>query len=442
MELGRGIIMGLAIDCRSDLSELEKKSPELFGRFRSLRLEIDSPIAKEEQQSGEQYRHRQVQAIEEMEHTLASVRELPGFAGFQLPPASEDLMAMAAQGPIVVFNTTNFRSDAIIVTSSSITALPLPKLICAEANDWMQHIGGLVRGKRSTYPARNRKMADFLLWLWDTAVEPVLEKLNLDPNSRIWWIGVGPLAMAPFHAAGDHSAGSTRNTLDRAVSSYIPTIKALSYTREKPLTLLRGDSRLLLVTMPTTPGNNALANAAQEAEDIGSVLGDRAARLNRPSTAQVLENLPSYDAIHFACHGVSDLNNPSGSHLLLLKADGTLDYLTVRAVASTSLKHAQLAYLSACCTATNVSRGLADESIYIASAFQLAGFSHVLAMLWESSDNACRRVAADFYSLLFDSCGDRVRVRVARAFGHAVRMLREQNRAQPLKWASFIHTGS
>lgn len=48
MELGRGIIMGLAIDCRSDLSELEKKSPELFGRFSSLRLEIDSPIAKEE----------------------------------------------------------------------------------------------------------------------------------------------------------------------------------------------------------------------------------------------------------------------------------------------------------------------------------------------------------------------------------------------------------
>lgn len=444
MELGRGIIMGLAIDCRSDLSELEKTSPELFGRFSSLRLEIDSAI-KDEQQSAEQYRHRRVQAIKEMEHTLASVRELPGFAGFQLPPASEDLMVMAAQGPIVVFNTANFRSDAIIITSSSITALPLPKLVCADANDWMQQIEGLVRGKRSTYPARNRKMADFLLWLWDVAVEPVLDELSLDPDSRIWWIGVGPLAMAPFHAAGDHSAGSTRNTLDRAVSSYIPTIKALSYAREKPLTLLRGDSRLLLVTMPTTPGNKALTNAAQEANDIGCILGDRAARLDRPSAAQVLENLPSYQAIHFACHGVSDIYNPSGSHLLLRKADGTLDHLPVRTIASTSLKHAQLAYLSACCTATNASRGLADESIHIASAFQLAGFSHVLATLWESSDDACRRVAADFYSLLFGSHDDgagEVGGGVARAYGRAVRRLREQNRAQPLKWASFIHTGA
>ncbi|KAL0631148.1 hypothetical protein Q9L58_009991 [Maublancomyces gigas] len=445
LELGRGIIMGLAIDYRSDLSELEIKNPELFARFSSLRLEIDSPIARDKYQSPEQNRRSRVQAIDRMEETLADIRRLPGFGGFQLPPTSVDLMAMAVEGPIVVLNSTRLRSDALIVTSSSIKALALPKLICQEVNDWMRQVGGMVRGKRSTYPARNKKMAGLLLWLWDAAVEPVLEELKLDVDSRIWWIGVGPLAMAPFHAAGDHSPGSTRNTLHRAISSYIPTIKALSYAREKELKLLSGDSRLLLVTMATTPGNKALKNATQEAENIIFMVGDRATRLDRPSTASVMEKLPSHHAIHFACHGVSDPINPSNSHLLLLNDDGseTVDRLTVRQIASTNLKNAQLAYLSACSTADNASFALADESIHIASGFQLAGFSHVLATLWESNDIACRQVAGEFYSLLFDVHrhveGHR---KVGTAFHHAVVSLRNQNPTQPLKWACFIHTGA
>lgn len=59
---------------------------------------------------------------------------------------------------------------------------------------------GLVRGKRSTYPSRNEKMEELLLWLWDTVVEPVFEKLQLpaiiNPGhdsklTRILWIGMG-----------------------------------------------------------------------------------------------------------------------------------------------------------------------------------------------------------------------------------------------------------
>lgn len=70
---------------------------------------------------------------------------------------------------------------------------------------------------------------------------------------------MGPLARAPFHAAGDHSRrSSTRNTLRRAISSYIPTIKALAYARQKKLDLNSPDSCLLLVTMPTTPETPAI----------------------------------------------------------------------------------------------------------------------------------------------------------------------------------------
>ena len=70
---------------------------------------------------------------------------------------------------------------------------------------------------------------------------------------------------------------------------------------------------------------------------------------------------------------------------------------------------------------------LADEAIHIASAFQLAGFSHVLATLWESDDRLCQRVATEFYSRLF--CGvDGVggHLRVAKAYHEVVKMIRDK----------------
>lgn len=274
LELGRGIIIGLAINRRNDLSELEARDHELFQKLNSLRIEIDSRsveinIPNELRQSidmdecrrrDEDRRRRRVKVIADHEETLAYIRRLPGFERFQLPLLAQELIAMGAEGPIVIFNSAPIRSDAIIVTSSAVKSLALPKLVYSEVRHQLGNLAGLARGKRSTYPERNRVMGQVLLWLWEVAVEPVLGELLLgavDDDTklpRVWWIGVGPLAMAPFHAAGDHSLGSTRNTISRVISSYIPTIKTLSYARQKQLELHRSpDPRILLVTMPTTP---------------------------------------------------------------------------------------------------------------------------------------------------------------------------------------------
>lgn len=446
--------MGLAMDCRSDVSELRDKNPDIFSKFNRLRVEVDSPM-KFDEQTYERVRDRRVRAANELEETLTSIRELPGFEGFQRPPSSEDLIAMAREGPIVVLNCTAFRSDAIIVSNSVIKALPLPRLVHGDVEERMRQLReDLIRGKRNTYTLRNKGLQEILLWLWDTAVEPVFEELQfhtVTDNSalpRVWWIGVGPLAMAPFHAAGDHSPGSTRNTISRAISSYIPTIKALSYAREKSLELLSGDSELLLVTMPTTPGKSPLSSVGDEVGMIASVVGGMvgAKLLESPSAVEVLQKLKSCQAIHLACHGVPDSKRPSNSHLLLFKDDGSesgsIDRLTVNAISNGNSKVAQLAYLSACSTADNRSLDLADESIHIASGFQLAGFSHVLATLWKSNDEACQEVAVEFYRLLFDGQGGRGHEKVSHAFHHAVRKLRDRLWKQPIIWASFIHTGA
>ncbi|KAL0631832.1 hypothetical protein Q9L58_009294 [Maublancomyces gigas] len=458
LELGRGVIMGLLIDCRIDLSEsrLQVENSEFFDKFNRLRTQIDSPLVTMPEGLADPHTRRQrLQEIHELEEILTHIRQLPSFEGFLLPPRSEDLMSMAGEGPIVILNSTVYRSDAIIVTISGIKALELPGLLFKDVTERMRRSRELVRGKRSTYPLRNKQMGEFLRWLWDAAVGPVLEELQLgDSNqTRIWWIGVGPLGMAPFHAAGDHSPGSTQNTLSRVISSYIPTIKALSYARQKKLEFGGPDSRLLLVAMPTTPTKNDLKNAIPEVERIARVVKGQADRLDHPSADQVLEKLPSYHAIHFACHGVSDAQKPSNSHLLLEKHDpsspkskpGTLDRLTVGTISTrlANIKNAQLAYHSACSTADNPSVVLADESIHIASGFQLAGFSHVLATLWESKDEACPQVAGDFYELLFNGqIAAEGHSKISSAFHNVVKKLRDKNLNQPLIWAPFIHTGA
>lgn len=474
LELSRGIIMGFAIDCRTDVSELRLVHPDIFDKFHRLRIEIDAPLGNQLWRSNppprefmgafhhhdaEDQRRRRAFAIHEMEETLDYIRQLPGFEGFQLPPSAATLMTIAAEGPIVIFNCTKFRSDAIILTSSGINLLPLPTMVLSTVEDWMAQLIVLIRGKLSTLAARNQQLSKMLLWLWEVAVLPVFEELGFgavgdEDLPRVWWIGVGILAQAPFHAAGDHSSNSTCNTLSRAISSYIPTIKALSYTRQKKLEINSADSRLLMVTMaktPDTPGPpvkkwKPLVNAMIEAGEIEGVVHPMAAvtQLHSPSVTQVLHELPSYHAIHFACHGVSDSKRPSDSHLLLV-GDNPLESgkLTVAAIADMNLHNAQIAYLSACSSADNASASLLDESIHIASGFQLAGFSHVLATLWVSNDLACRQVAVQFYRLLFDGTArDRGHRVVSASFHHAVKGLRERTARQPITWVPFIHTGA
>lgn len=466
LELGRGIITSFPIGSRNSSSELQLKHLQIFNKLNHLRVELDSPLAiKEQGNARSEYLESRAKTAQDLEETLISIRQLQGFEGFQLPPRSEDLMAMASDGPIIILSSTSIRSDAIIVTRTGIKTLRLPQLSYTLIKEWVDEMPTLVYGGPSTYTSRNKRMELFLLDVWNMAVEPILKELQLDAVAdssalpRIWWIGIGLLATVPFHAAGDHTHGSTRNTLSRAISSYSPTIKALSYAREKKLkSFSTSDYQLLLVTMPKTPGKKNLKNAPEEVDNIVEIVEGMAktTRLDSPSPAQVLAGLPFHHIAHFACLGLTNPGNPSESHLLLSNDDGlgsnglkpmTVDKLTVKMVSNKNIEHAQIAYLSASGTPQRDSLVSAEEPISIASGLQLAGFSHVLSTQWFSADSACLKVTRDFYSYLFKG---KARVGgsyedhriVSASYHRAVENLRDANRRQPIKWAPFIHTGA
>jgi len=151
----------------------------------------------------------------------------------------------------------------------------------------------------------------------------------------------------------------------------------------------------------------------------------------------VLAALPAARWAHFACHGSSDLTNPSASYLLL--TDHRQRPLTVVDVARLRLDNAELAFLSACSTARPGGQ-LADEAIHLASAFQLAGYRQVIGTLWPIGDQDAVDLARDVYTALAGTGAGSVDA--AAALHTATRRLRNRWWDRPSVWASHIHSGT
>ena len=410
LEQGRGVLLAQSIDSRSDLNDLAVQDPGLAHRFGRLREELNADetldprtlaVAGSTWRDIEQ-RHR---AATEMQAILAQIRNLPGFRHFLLPPPVEDLRAQAHDGPIAVMNVSGHRSDALIVTPDAIHTVTLPRLtpqaVVSRAATFLSALEASLDRKQPLFRRREASAAilDTLAWLWDNAAEPVLEELGYTHTPkpgyrwpRIWWCPTGPLSYLPVHAAGHHSELSlpnSRTVMDRVISSYTLTIRALTYART-PVTN-DGQRGMLIVSLPSTPGAPDLPGAAEEARRIKlhcpharEVLGEQAI------LQTVLKALPESAITHFACHGYSNPANPSASHLLLY--DHQHEPLSVAAISRLRLTDAQLAYLSACSTA-RTSLHLVDEAVHIAGAFQLAGYRHVIATLWHVYDTTALGVA-------------------------------------------------
>jgi CHAT domain-containing protein len=201
-----------------------------------------------------------------------------------------------------------------------------------------------------------------------------------------------------------------------------------------------------MVSTPTKEGQRPL-NTTAELDWIKKELQNNTSVtiLHEPPCQPVLEELPKNDLIHFSCHGHSNPIDPSASTLELSShSDGQQSsQLKVRDLASLDHDKARIAYLSACSTAENSSSELLDETIHIASAFQLAGFPHVIGAIWEVSDKAAVEVSRQFYELLGQQVSSHGHLGdVAYGLHEAVQALRRKKPRNLLSWAPLIYLGA
>ncbi|MEU7556025.1 CHAT domain-containing protein [Streptomyces sp. NPDC044571] len=463
LEMGRSVLLSQVLRTRGDLSDLHERHPELADRFAQLRHQLDrdadarSILTRRTTAVSEEDRHARQALARDFAATTARIRALPGFATFMRPPGAEELIAAASDGPVVTFTTQRSGTEALIITASGVTHLHLPGI---RESELMRHVEafhealegvadpGVPWRKRVAYET---SLSETLKWLWDEAVSPTMDRLGLrarqaahQPWPRIWWVPGGLLGLLPLHAAGYHEDGDGRTVLDRAISSYTPTLSALRHARSTP-SVSRTD-RALVVAMPTTPGAGPLRSASEEIRAPGALWPDPivfvegpTVSAHTPTKAGVLAALPHCTIAHFSCHGASDPIDPSNSRLLL--HDHQVDPLTAASLTTVNLGHARLVYLSACRTAFSSTRELIDETIHLASAFQLAGFQHVIGTLWEIEDGVAAKTAARFYNALSTADGSLRTHHAAHALHHSVRAARHQFPVTPSLWAGLVHAG-
>ncbi|MEU4522158.1 CHAT domain-containing protein [Amycolatopsis sp. NPDC024027] len=434
LEQTRGLLFADALDIRSDLTSLRDQEARLAEEFDALGQEIEQADRTPTTVA------QRVALHERWEDLLGRIRAMDGFAGFLRPPPIAEIIRQTAQGPIVYVTVHGTSGHALVVTDT-VELVALDGL----TQDWAYNEINVLRG--AIAQTINAKLAQVradaqqevlaaLERLWHTVTEPVLRHLGHTGKPaewpRLWWCPVGIMTFFPLHAAGNHATDDT--VMDRVISSYTPTIRALAHAR----TDVVYEPSTLIVAAPAPPGFTPLPGVTEEAEHLRDLIPGATLLLDAEH-ADVIRLLPEHGIAHFSCHGSADWTDPNRSQLLL--HDHATRPLTVADIAGLRLPSGLLAYLSACSTA-DTSPEHADEATHLTGACLLAGFRAVVGTLWPVGDAAATAITRHVYARLTDDgTAAPDPALAAEALHHAVRLHRRNAHEQPTQWIAHVHTG-
>lgn len=457
-EQGRSIIWNRLINTKTDLTHLREKHEDLASKFEFItgrlnRLDSSSSDSLTATDSPALLQLRQHQLALEYNDTVRIIREKEGFENFLLLDEPSRLAELAEQGSIVVLNSTKYRADAIIITLEGVLSVPLPDFT---SDKCIEHGALVLNACRIMAMEKDRASAQLntvLTWLWHAVAEPVLTKMNMTGAQRklprIWWLSNKWTSLFPIHAAGDHAralrTGEACTVMDRAVSSYIPSIRVLHFLRKSAANLssirkTRASASAVIVKMPTTPDDIDLPNIEDEVATVEALLKPKfkVISLSLPRRKDVLSLLETASVAHFACHGDANVDDPSLSKLKL--QDWKTNPLDVRTLLRASCEHLEFVYLSACETAATTAPGTHEECIHPSAAFQMAGVPYTVASIWKIEDGISARMSSEFYAFLEGDDGVFDFGRSAEAL-HAASLKMRAKGTAALYWGAFVHFG-
>jgi hypothetical protein len=443
LEAGRAVLWSQLLESRADLAMLRSAAPELAAELLQLREQLEVTTDTE----------GRIALARNWDDLMSRIRSLPDFNDFAAAPPVDALYRTVTDGSVVVVNVSRWRCDALIATAAGVRSVHLAKLNDRDAlqrsNEYLAELQIFEQVRRDEGVARiglEQVCTSLLEWLWDTVAEPALTACgHLGPPSadhwpRVWWCLTGALAALPVHAAGYHDPEDLpahRCVLDRVVSSYTPTLRVLTLARSAARP--SGDDSMLVIALPTTPGQPDLPDVTREQ----AVLADRLPGGNMLAGSEathdaIMAGLTRHRWVHAACHGTQHLADPDRGGLVPYDWQAA-GLISIADVTASDRSGGEFIFLSACKTATTGVRNL-DEIITLAAGLHYAGWRHVIGTFWSVWDNASADIAALLYPAL--TPGGRLEPgRSAEALHAAVRAYRAFLPYQPSKWMPFIHIG-
>lgn len=478
LEQGRGVMLRQALDRRAERRWLRVHHPQLLVRLDRARQALDDAtdqaVGTGEPSNVEPDPHRA--AVQEWDTLVKTVRQESGLP-FLTGPDAPELLRAANEGPVVVVNCARTRSDALIVHPSGITVAPLPGLTPEHAGRLARTLDRAAALAEDDPGAAHPLVSGVLAELGTRVAAPVLRVLDALPGlgedaaatdhpypadtglcdrlPRLWWCPTGQAAFLPLHAA---RLPDGTWLPDRWVSSYTVTLRTLLESRAVPQPASATEAASsgappvasgeqheappLIVCVPR-PGeqDRLLRHADEEARRVLTHLPGATVLPGGKATPEaVLAGLRDSRWLHFIGHA-EQLPAVEGGALLRCRdtGDGRDGAVTAAEIADLGPAEADLAYLSACETATG-DVDLPDEAAHLAGALQMAGFRHVVATQWAVSDRRAPDLADAFYGQitgLDGPCADRS----ARALHHVVTTLRRTRPDAAALWAPYVHVG-
>ncbi|KAJ3535306.1 hypothetical protein NMY22_g6545 [Coprinellus aureogranulatus] len=495
LEQGRCLVWNQLNHLRSPLDDLRDRNPQLAQRIIDVSKLLDDAGSSRNQPYTEISASEQVARQDgvldhlriagEWDGLVNEARRLSGFESFfKSPRCSTILTNLPKTGITVIINVGKYRCDALALFAGVAEPLhiPLPNLNHKRLRecgrrlrdqlgshnlrmpDATSTVGLELLGERSVGRYRRTKsgtgggsVRDVLKTLWDDLVKPVIDGLRLpripqgSPASerpRIWWCPTGALTFLPIHAAGNYGSSGSESILDYAVSSYTPNIAALTDRVASCRTKDDTVSGLFLTSQPSPPKLSSIPGTITEVQNIYSAAlrkGVKVAKFggDEITPEECLQYLEEFSCVHLACHGAQGSAESLNSRFIFQK--GSLD---LSSIIQRNLKHADLAFPSACQTSTGDER-VSDEAVHLAGGMLAAGYRRVVATMWAIGDTTAQTAAQKFYEYLWKDGHGNTGCRMdgtlsAYALHHAVQELRKvigDTDEALLAWAPFVHFG-
>ena len=415
----RGLSESLNRD-RANLIQLQTLAPTLYvdyqtitGQLRNLERDDRDRIVSTDRNSitPNILRNEAIRLREELNATIAQIRQVPSYEDFRTPTKWEDLaIALRPNNPLIYIVTTSNGSMALIVTVDAIEILWLNDFTeqtlreilygSSEEKELSRYLGtyqDFRNDSKENYSAWCQEIESTTRQLWDLLMGPIVQQLKTMGIDRATLIPTGYLSLLPLHAAWTEDSSKPtdkRYAIDDIHFTYTPNAKSLTEARkiaDRPFT----DS-ILAIDNP----RQDLPNSQREIDCAIDSFSDRTVLRHDNATIDAVKSgLAKAAIVHFSCHGTANFTEPLNSGLLM--SDGLLTLKDLLALNLAQDSGIRLAILSACETGLPGLDNI-DEVVSLPIGLLQVGVAGVIASLWSVSDLSTMLLLTKFYDLWRD----------------------------------------